>query len=352
MQSNKRELARHPLEERVRRFLLTLPCAVQGRSLLVGVSAGADSLALLHVLAALRAVLDLRLVAVYIDHGLRPLEIPAEWACVRAAGARLEVEVLREQVQVHEFAALGLSPEQAAREARYQALFRLLAEREADFVVVAHTEDDQVEEVLLRLIRGGGRKALSGMRPCSGRVLRPLLGLRKAELLAYLADLGVVHCHDSSNDDPRFLRNRVRNELLPLLESRYDPGVRRAVLKTAANLAEDEDLLESLLDAHWDEVVREEPGTDGDSPAWRLRRAPFRALHPGLRRRLVERLLWRLRARARYEQILAVVRAGCTGRTGSELHLSQGLRVRVERDTLLFCYPAGRGSWRGRLDFP
>ena len=93
--------------------------------------------------------------------------------------------------------------------------------------------------MLLRLLRGGGRKALSGMRPRSGNLIRPLLAVPKSELLAYLAHKRIPFCHDSSNDDPRFLRNRIRQHLLPLLERDYDPGVREALLNTAGNLAED-----------------------------------------------------------------------------------------------------------------
>lgn len=339
------------LEVAIRHTLVRTCLLEPGQHVLLGVSGGADSIALLHLLAAQRGELALTLVAAYVDHGLRPLETPAEWHCVRAAAAGLEIESVRLAVDVPGAIAAGnVSPEQAARELRYQALAELGRARQTDLLAVAHTADDQAEEVLLRLFRGGGRKALAGMAPRSGTLIRPLLGVRKAALLDYLHAKGIGFCHDSSNDDLRFLRNRIRHHLLPLLERDYDPGIRQALLKTAANLGEDEDLLAGLLADCWPAVVDWPAiGAETGEQACLLRREPFRALHPALQRRLVERLLWDLGAAARYEQILAVLAAARTGRTGSELHLSRGLRVGIRREHLVFVYPRGHIPWRGRL---
>jgi tRNA(Ile)-lysidine synthase len=340
----------HSLEQKVRQLLESGFPTLQGHRLLVGVSGGADSMALVHILAALRAELSLTLVAAYIDHGLRPDETPAEWACVQAAAARLGIDAARVSVDVRALAATRkLSLEHAAREARYQALAELGRQRAVDLLAVAHTADDQVEDLLLRLFRGGGRKALSGMRPQTGTLIRPLLTIRKAELVAYLAGKGIGFCFDSSNDNLRFLRNRIRHDLLPLLEIRYDPGIRQALLKTAANLREDEDLLEGLLDQGWARTV-EISRQEGASPALCiLKRAPFRELHPALQRRLIEKLLWIVGDMTRYEHIMAVLALARDGRTGSELHLSRGLRVLAGREQLTFSYPQGKGPWRGRL---
>ena len=340
----------HPFEYRIYQDIVREDLPLAGSRLLVGVSGGADSMALLHVLAALRDVLHCALVAAYIDHGLRPGETPAEWACVREAAKRLGIDQARMAVDVRSIAAAdGLSLEHACREARYRAFAELAGQWLTDMLAVAHTADDQAEEVVLRLFRGSGGKGLSGMRLQSGHLIRPLLGVHKEDALAYLADREIGYCHDSSNDDRRFLRNRIRHDLLPLLESEYDPGIRSALLKTAANLGEDEDLLESLLTEQWEAVVDFSAPDPGASPACRLDRAAFRSLHPALRRRLLERLLWQLGSPARYRQIIALITAADTGRTGSELHLSRGLRVIVHWDHLVFSFPWGQGPLRGRL---
>lgn len=340
----------HSLEHAVRQTLVSESLLQQGDRVLVGVSGGADSMALLHILAALRAAFGLEVVAAYIDHGLRPEETPAEWACVQAAAARLALACVRVSVDVTGAAAAGkLSIEHAARTLRYQAFADLSCQWATDVLAVAHTADDQVEELVLRLFRGGGGKALSGMRLQSGRLIRPLLTVRKAELLAYLADQEIAFCFDSSNDNLRFLRNRVRHQLLPLLEAQYDPGIRQALLKTAANLREDEELLEHLLGLSWDQTVEIRVPDTSDQAVCVLRRAPFCGLHTALQRRMVEKLLWTMGDTTRYEHIMAVLTAARSGRNGSELHLSQGLRVRVSRDHLEFSYPQGQGPWRGRL---
>lgn len=338
----------HSLEQRIAQTIRQEHLLDSGCRVLVGVSGGADSLALLHIIGALQDQFALTFKALYVDHGLRPEETPAEWVCVQENAKVLQIECGRLRIDVSGLAAQhGLSLEHAARIGRYQAYHDFSLQWQSECIAVAHTADDQAEELLLRLFRGGGRKALSGMRKRSGKLIRPLLDIRKTELLAYLAAKDIQFCHDSSNDDQRFLRNRIRHGLLPLLEAEYDPGIRQALLKTAANLREDEDLLESLLAQHWDEIVVMHHAEHG--VCWQLDRNRFRALHTALKRRLIEKLLWRLGETARYQHIIAVLTAAVKGRTGSELHLSRGLRVAVTRTHLAFTYPQGKGSWRGRL---
>ncbi len=340
----------HPLEQTVRQACSRGALLKPGGRILVGVSGGADSMALLHILAALRGAFSVTLIAAYIDHGLRPDETPGEWTCVQEAASSLGIESVCKSVDVSAWAAAKkLSLEHAARELRYQAFSDCSRAWATDLLAVAHTADDQVEEVLLRLFRGGGRKALSGMARQSGGIIRPLLAVRKAELLAYLAEKKIPFCHDSSNDDLRFLRNRIRHDLLPLLEDRYDIGIRQALLKTAANLQEDEDLLEHLLAQSWDQAVAMQAPTSAGQVVCVLKRDPFRRLHSALQRRMVEQLLWRIGDAAGHEHIVAVVAAARSGRNGSELHLSRGLRVAIGREQLEFSYPRGRGPWRGRL---
>ncbi len=339
----------HVLEQTIRRLFRGPLRPVRGGRILVGVSGGADSMALLHILAAVAAECSLTLVAAYVDHGLRPRETPGERACVEAAARRLEIAWACESVDAGQKAAAGMSPEHAAREARYRAFADLAVTWSTDWLAVAHTADDQAEEILLRLFRGGGGRALSGMRLQSGHLIRPLLGVRKAEILAYLTAKGIAHCHDSSNDDRRFLRNRIRLDLLPLLEADYDPGIRSALLKTAANLSEDEDLLDTLLAGQWQAVVETMLPEQGGPPIRRLDRAAFGLLHPALQRRMVERLLWEMGSVARHAHILAVLDAARCGRSGGEVHLSRGLRVAIHRHHLSFSFPSGKGPWRGRL---
>ncbi len=336
------------LEDQVLKTL-TGPCGVStGASIAAAVSGGPDSMALLHLLAAAQEPLQLRLTAVWIDHGLRPQETPQEKATVAAAAARLGIPFLSRQADVSSLAkAEGLSLEHAARDLRHALLREAADDCGAEWIAVGHTADDQAEEVLLRLLRGSGRKGLAGMQMRSGKLIRPLLGTSKQELTDWLDERGLVSCFDSSNNDRRFLRNRVRHELLPFLEERFEPGIKQALLKTADSLAADEELLEELTEKAFQETVRE-AAEQSSLPVMRLLRQPFLTLPAALQRRVLEQLLWRMNSRAAYDHILLLIKAAAAGRTGSELHLSQGLRVGVFRDWLEFSYPAGRRSWRGR----
>ncbi|MGX9728764.1 MAG: tRNA lysidine(34) synthetase TilS [Candidatus Electronema sp. VV] len=333
------------LESRFLRLLVG-PCGVSaGQGVVTAVSGGPDSMALLHLLAAARQSLRLELTAVWIDHGLRPLETPQERETVAAAADRLGVPFLPRQASVAAYAAeQRLSIEHAARELRYAILREAARDCGAELIAVGHTADDQAEELLLRLLRGSGRKGLAGMSMSNGDIIRPLLRCSKQELLGWLEQRGIAHCFDSSNSERKFLRNRVRHELLPFLEEHFEPGIRNALLKTADSLAADEDLLEELTGKAWDETVRKE-----SSGTLKLLRQPFRNLHPALQRRVMEQLLWQLGSRADYKQILLLTEAALQGRNRSELHLNGGLRAGIFADWVEFSYPAGRRAWRGRL---
>lgn len=316
--------------------------------LVVGVSGGPDSVALLHVLARLRTDLGISLVAVYVEHGLRPGESEAESGYVRSLAGQLGTGCEIVQVPVREHArANKLSLEHAARELRYDALRRVAAASGAGAIAVAHTADDQAEEILIRLLRGGGRMALSGMRTRRDDLVRPFLHIEKSRILEYLQDRKIRYCDDSMNMDMRYLRNRVRHQLLPYLEEHFDKGVRQALRKTADCLAEDESLLAELTDQALREVVADEAGAG--AARIELQRAVLVSKPKALQRRIVEKLLWRISGSATYSHILKIIDAAGSGKTGSELHLSGGLRLGVQREYLELLFPEGRGPWRGRL---
>ncbi len=320
----------------------------EGSGILVAASGGPDSTALLYLAAQVCQPAGIHLLAVYVDHGLRPRETHAEISLVRQHTDRLGVEFARCQVDTQGHArSHGLSLEHAARDLRYEVLQGLADARSVAAILLGHTEDDQSEEVLLRLLRGGGRAALSGMRPSRASILRPFLNVRKRELLAYLQGQGIAYCIDSSNSDPRFLRNRIRHHLLPLLETAYDPGVRKALLKSAAILGEEDDLLTQMTEAAWQKIAS--VSTGGEAAVIELQRSGLLALHPALQRRLLEMALHKLGASPRYAHIMAIIDTAARDRGRRELHLAKGLRVEIHGERLSFSYPRGRQPWRGRL---
>jgi tRNA(Ile)-lysidine synthase len=212
----------------VRRFLEDLD--VHDRPAVVAVSGGPDSVALLRALAGLHAdgVVG-NLIVAHLNHGLRGPESDGDESFVRELCARLGLAWRGAQTDLNDRAP-GLGLEGAARQARYDWLAEVAAADGAGWVATGHTANDQAETVLHRLLRGAGLRGLAGiparreLRP--GVVLvRPLLEVRRAEVLAYLEALGQDWREDRSNLDRRFMRNRIRHELLPLLAEQYNPNV-------------------------------------------------------------------------------------------------------------------------------
>jgi len=228
------------MEMRLRRFWEAHHLLPQ-RPVLVGVSGGADSLALMSAMHAA----GLRLVAAHYDHGLRP-ESGAEAGLVAQVCQRLGVPLARGRGDVAAYArSQRLSLEDAARRLRYAFLFAQAEEHGAQAVAVAHTADDQAETVLMHLLGGSGLEGLRGMRayalpnPWSRRIplVRPLLESSRAEVEAWCRAQGLVPVQDASNRERRFLRNRLRLDVLPVLEA-CNPQVRAALLRSARLLGD------------------------------------------------------------------------------------------------------------------
>ena len=198
-----------------------------GETVLVAVSGGADSVALLTILTALAPAWRLRLHVLHVDHGLRA-DADRDADLVRAHAARLGVPMDVERVRV----GPG-SVEAAARAARYEALEAWASRLGASRIAVGHTADDQAETVLMRVLGGAGVRGLAAILPVRGRVIRPLIEVRRQALREALSAEGIAWIEDPSNRDPRFLRNRIRHELLPLLAASYRADVVPALAEVA-----------------------------------------------------------------------------------------------------------------------
>ncbi|TFD10040.1 tRNA lysidine(34) synthetase TilS [Cryobacterium sp. TMT1-2-2] len=210
---------------------------------LVGLSGGADSLALAAATAFEAGRLGIRAGAVIVDHNLQTGSADVAARAAEAA-SRLGLDpVLVLSVTVERD---GTGPEAAARVQRYAAFDTALAKTGASGVLLGHTLDDQAETVLLGLARGSGSTSLRGMAARTGPILRPLLGIRRAQTWQFCTDAGLEPWSDPQNFDPRYARVRVRETVLPLLETELGPGVAGALARTAETLREDSDALDAL----------------------------------------------------------------------------------------------------------
>jgi tRNA(Ile)-lysidine synthase len=212
-----------------------------GETVLVAVSGGADSVALLYVLVQLASAWHLRLRVLHVDHQLRP-HSSRDGDFVRrvAAGFGVPAEVATVVV------ASGESLESAARAARYHALEAHANRHNAHRIAVAHTADDQAETVLMRLLEGAGVRGLAGIPPVRGRIIRPLIAEARDSLRALLLEAGLEWIEDPSNEDRRFVRNRIRHELLPLLAASYNPAIVEALSRTGRLVAATASALEAV----------------------------------------------------------------------------------------------------------
>lgn len=341
----------HALEKELLMLIRRDRLLAAGEKVLIGVSAGPDSVALLYLLAALAPWIELAgLTGIYVDHGLRPVEVPEEKALVTAACGRLGVDCLCDAIDVTRHAAARkISIEHAARELRY-ALFAETARRlGAGRIAVAHTADDQAEEVLLRLLRGSGRAGLSGMRTIrEGVLIRPLLTTPKAALLAYLAERKIPFLLDSSNLSRDHLRNRIRLDLLPVLRQ-YNANIDGTLRRTATLLQDEEELLATLAASSWQKVVSAQP-RQGEAPEVVIDCPAFLVLDRAMQRRVVEMAFLAMASRPDFHKIEAVLRLAAYAEGGAQLHFSQGLRLKKIRKRLIFSFPAGRVARRGNLD--
>jgi tRNA(Ile)-lysidine synthase len=253
------------------------PAADDGALVLVALSGGPDSLALAAALAFEAPRADLRAGAVIVDHGLQPgsADVAARAARQAEQLGLSPVRVLRVDV-----GAPG-GPEAAARAARYAALEAAASELGAAAVLLAHTLDDQAETVLLGLARGSGAASLQGMAAQRGLYRRPLLGIRRTTTVQACADAGLEPWTDPQNSDPAFTRVRVRQTVLPLLERELGPGVAEALARTAEQLREDAEALDSFADELAEDLAEHaEAGISLDVPA-------LAANPPALRQRLI-----------------------------------------------------------------
>ena len=322
-----------PLESQIMQTIAANNLIGVNRSILVGVSGGPDSICLLHLLSSLFQ--QITYYGVYIDHNLRPKETPAERELVETLCRTLSIEFIHRSIDVtSEMDKTGESPEACARKLRYHALEKIRQSLGAGLIAVGHTCDDQVEEVLIRLIRGTGLKGLSGMEYTSGRVIRPLLDISKPEILSYLEENNFKYCEDSSNKSSRFLRNRVRHDLLPILERDFNPAIRQTILKTTKILKDEERYLHDQTEKAYEELV----SSSGirDMKQFSLVRNNFQQIHPALQRRVIEKLCWNIGCKPNHVLIEDIITLGDSGKTGSETHLPDGFRVVNENDSLVF----------------
>ncbi|MBN2048226.1 MAG: tRNA lysidine(34) synthetase TilS [Anaerolineaceae bacterium] len=324
---------------------LTGPCAVTFpvHLLVVGVSGGTDSMCLLDALARF----ETSLLVVHVDHQLRD-HSAADARFVAREAEKRGLRYLIGKVDAQKAAdEMNQSLEEAARIARYRFLFDTARNERADAVVVAHTADDQVETVLMHLLRGSGLSGLRGMahrsvlKEWDERVplLRPLLGVWRENLEAYRDFHHLEVVEDESNLDTRFFRNRLRHELIPLLAT-YNPQIKQSLWRMADTLSGDYDLVVDTMESIWADVVKTEEEKQIAFDASRVK-----ALPRGARRNLLRRAISVLRPALRdigYQAVEAAASFIDEPSRSGHLTLVEGVELFLVKDQLVVNDGEGR----------
>ena len=327
---------------RVQRALTNADMA--GHTIVVAVSGGPDSMVLFYALMSLREELNLTLYGAHLDHGLRGRHSSDDARFVRELFFESGIDATVEEADVAEYQRINrLSLEEAARDVRYAFLAKVMIQQRAAAVAVGHTADDQAESILMHLVRGTGLTGLRGMQPFTQRasgntnlkIIRPLLEVSRADTVAYCSTMDLEPRHDATNDVTNMTRNRVRAELLPMLES-YNPLVKQALIRLSRNTSVDLDFISRQVDAVWDRACKT------DNRSLRINLKAYRELHPSLQQHLFRRAILRLKGdltdvKQKHLESMAVLAQGSAGKG---LDLPGGIRFQVGYDEATVTYPA------------
>lgn len=314
-----------------------------GDTVIVGVSGGPDSTALLHALFVLRHELGLSLHVAHFNHNWRKSAAMDERFVRRIAGQwGLPCTCAR---MPGRFAPAATAREERGRAQRLQFFQRLAKKINAPAIMLGHTQDDLVETVLMHILRGSGLQGMRGMLPhrrIQGvYLIRPLLGVRKKDILAYLERNGIRYRQDPTNRQDYFLRNRIRLELLPLLEKRYNPGIRGTLANMADTAGLDYDYLEKQAKKIFGQMAKRAASSSSkkkkNSNAVRFNRAAFMRQPEAVKRMLVRLALERLQGsmnRLTLAHMREIEGALSQITVDSLVHLPGHLRVRVDKTGL------------------
>ncbi len=329
--------------------MMTYRMIQSGDSVLVAVSGGPDSVALLHVLLAVAPKHSLKIGVAHVNHCLRGEDSHRDEEFVRSLAERIgrPYHMIREDVQkyrqIHK-----LSLEEAGRQVRY-AFYDKVAKAEGfDKIALGHHADDNAEHVLMALFRGSGPLGISGIPPVrEGKFIRPLIRVTKSEIVHFLARNRLTYVSDVTNTDTRHLRNRIRHQLIPMLKTAYNPGITETLNRLSLILRDEEEWIEELIGPIFKSCVRRgqgrtqnpEPGTQNPKRAITLSVSAMNDIHPAARRRIIRKAIHHVKGdlrRITYAHTDAIMHLSKADSGCGRLELPDGVRVERKEEGLLF----------------
>lgn len=287
-------------------------------SVLVGVSGGPDSVALVHMLHDLSSALSLRLGVAHLNHALRGQDADNDADFVSSLAGKLDLPFYLKKEDIGAYAQKErLSLEEAARLVRYAFYDEIACKHHYNKIALGHHADDNAESILMFILKGTGPAGMAGIAPVrEGRIIRPLIRLTRRQIMRYLDAKHLPHVTDSSNLDPNFMRNRIRNQLIPVLQSAYNPGIIQTLNRFGEIFRSEEEWLTNLLVPLYESVV-----THTGKNSVRLSLKGLRGLHEAARRRVIRKAIaaakgdLRRISFAHVASATRLLRADCKGRS-------------------------------------
>ncbi len=322
-----------PIIRKVNRDIVKSSLISKGDRIVVALSGGPDSMAMLHILTVLYQELDISLHIAHLDHQFRGLQSQKDSEFIRSYADRLCLPVTIESIDVPAFARKNrLSAQAAAREIRYKFLFKVAREVGGTKIALGHTSNDQAETVLARLLRGAGSRGLSGI-PVYGRgmIIRPLLSVSRAEIIDYLNRTNIPFLNDPTNEKPIYLRNRIRHELLPLLAERYSPGIYDILNREAEILCMENEFLSQYSSGILDNIVSDSSAGSLGERGLELDLGLFSKHHTAVKRRVILEAVRRVKGdvdNISFVQIDETLRMADKGRIGAVITFPGRVRIR------------------------
>jgi tRNA(Ile)-lysidine synthase len=306
-----------------------------GDTVLAAVSGGPDSVALVHILLALAPKFSFQVAIAHLNHCLRDDESERDEAFVISLAEQLELPVHVERQEVRRYQkSHRLSLEEAARQVRYRFYHAIAAKYGYKKIALGHHSDDNAELILMYLLRGSGPLGLSGIpRVRDDKIIRPLIDIKRAEIMDYIAVKGLDHIEDSSNTDSQYLRNKIRNRLIPELKAEYNPNLIDSLNRLALILDAEERWIESLIQLIFEKVIIfEEQGRIGfDISALNQQTI-------AVRRRLIRKAVLKVKGNLRRIAFAHVEMAVKLAQEGPELgvlDLPDRIRISRQSDVLM-----------------
>lgn len=297
-----------------------------GDGIVIGVSGGADSLCLLHILSSLKEKMGLRLFVAHVNHMIRGEESLGDESFVKDVCRELNIVLESVHIDIKKLAGeRGLSLEEAGRIERYRFFDSVADLRGANKVAVAHNKNDQAETVLMNIIRGTGLDGLKGMEYKRGRIIRPLLEIERSEIESYCREHGLKPRTDSSNLENIYTRNRIRLDLIPYIDNLFKTDIVNSVSRMANLVKEDSSFIEQQIDKVYNDINVEIKDNEAT-----LNLELVKGYHIAAVRRVIRNLIKAIRGNLRgignvhIDSITDLIE---NGRTGAMLHLPGGLRV-------------------------